>query len=77
MRAFADHGDPDRIEPLDDRAAERVIAAGTHLDRITQELEREGVESFWDSYRKLLGCIAERVNRVGGSTGVASMKAAS
>lgn len=66
LRAFADHGDADRMEPLDDRAAERVVAAGTHLDRITHELEREGVESFWESYRELLRCITERASAVRG-----------
>jgi transaldolase len=61
LRAFADHGDPDRMEPLDREAAERALAATPDLPGITAELEREGVESFSASYDELLECIEERV----------------
>ncbi len=61
LRAFADHGevaptlaaDPARAaQALDDTAA-----AGVDLAAITAELEREGVQSFCDSYHQLLDCI--------------------
>jgi transaldolase len=68
LRAFADHGDPQRTAPLGDESAERVLAAGPDLDRVTRELEREGVEAFCMSYAGLLACIEERACavRVGG-----------
>ena len=65
LRAFADHGDAQRTDPLDGSAAERVLEAGAQLDRITHELEREGVEAFCASYAKLLACIEERARAVG------------
>ena len=61
LRAFADHGRVQRTLDADPAAAERVLAdaasAGIDLQGITQELEREGVASFCDSYRELLDCI--------------------
>ena len=65
LRAFADHGDPDRTQPLSDQAAERVLAAGPQLDRVTHELEQEGVQAFCASYDELLACIEERARAVG------------
>jgi transaldolase len=61
LRAFADHGEPGATAPLDRRAAERVLAAAPGLREITDELEREGVEAFCDSYRELLRDIELRV----------------
>ena len=43
--------------------AERAMSengAGVDLARITDELEREGVQSFCDAYAQLLACIQER-----------------
>jgi transaldolase len=61
MRAFADHGEVERTLDSDPEAAERTLAdaggAGVDLDAATSELEREGVQSFCDSYRQLLDCI--------------------
>jgi SAM-dependent MidA family methyltransferase len=37
------------------------ITAGVDLDAVTARLEREGVRSFRDSYRELLGCIDAKV----------------
>ena len=68
LRAFADHG---RVAPtLQADAAEpvQVLAelarAGIELDAVTAELEREGVQSFCDSYRQLLGSIESKLGAV-------------
>ncbi len=58
LLAFADHGEVrDPIDPTSE-APQRVLAeaaeAGIDLDRITTELEAEGVESFRGSYERLL-----------------------
>jgi transaldolase len=61
LHAFADHGEVRRTMDADlARAAQTLAdaaAAGVDLRSITAELEREGVQSFCDSYRQLLGCI--------------------
>jgi transaldolase len=77
LHAFADHGDLQRTEPLSDQAAERVLAAGPQLDRVTHELEQEGVQAFCASYDELLACIEERARAVGADPGVASAEATS
>lgn len=64
LRAFADHGDFGGVLGADGGAAKSVLnglaEAGIELTRVTDELEREGVESFQRSYRDLLRCISER-----------------
>lgn len=40
--------------------------AGIDLEAITDELEREGLRSFCDSYRQLLACIESRLGKVKG-----------
>ena len=61
LRAFAEHGNVARALDTDLAEVEATLAAaervGLDLDRITGELEREGVESFCDSYDELLRCI--------------------
>jgi transaldolase len=61
LRAFADHGEVARTVDRDADEAEQTLAAaaktGIDLDRVTDELEREGVRSFCDSYHQLLHCI--------------------
>jgi transaldolase len=65
LRAFADHGSVG--EPLgSDVSAARALLAeaaaeGVDLEAITRDLEREGVESFCDAYRQLLGCIEAKL----------------
>jgi transaldolase len=68
LRAFADHG---RVRPpfFDDAAPARAVldraaAPGVDLDRVTAELEREGVARFGDSYAEILACIRSRLARV-------------
>ena len=61
LRAFADHGEVVRTLDADPQASERTLTdadgAGVDLDAVTAKLEREGVQSFCDSYRQLLECV--------------------
>jgi len=72
LRAFADHGEPDRdfADRLDAAAAtlRRADAVGIDLAAIAAELEREGVRSFCDSYRELLDAIEAKVSIAGART---------
>jgi len=66
LRAFADHGGVTRTLDADPRAAQRTLAdaarVGIDLDTVTAELEREGVQSFCDSYHQLLDCIKSKLD---------------
>jgi transaldolase len=68
LRAFADHGEVARTLDADPVAAERTLAdataAGIDLASVTDELEREGVQSFCDSYHQLLDCIESKLGKV-------------
>jgi transaldolase len=68
LRAFADHGKVARTVDGDPHAAERALAdaaaAGIDLDGVTDELEREGVRSFCDSYHQLLDRIQSKLDPV-------------
>jgi transaldolase len=61
LRAFAQHGTIGPVLDADPTAGEQVLAAaaaaGVDLPAITAELEREGVQSFADSYAELVRCI--------------------
>src|SRR5262249_17851279 len=50
LGAFADHGEVNPTLAADPAAAERILAdaatAGIELETVTDELEREGIESF-------------------------------
>ena len=65
MQAFGDHGRLTRTIDDDlapsERVLERATQSGIDLDAITAELEREGVESFCDSYAELIGCIESKL----------------
>jgi transaldolase len=64
LRAFADHGGVEQAVSIAGQAnaiLRRARAAGIDLDAVTAELEREGVRSFRDSYRELLGCIESKL----------------
>jgi transaldolase len=65
LRAFADHGNVEHALGFDLDATEAVLSAaaaeGLDLRRITSELEREGVQSFCDSYEELLSCIESKL----------------
>jgi hypothetical protein len=43
-----------------------VAAAGIDLAAITAELEREGVQSFCDSYSHPLACVESKAGAVSG-----------
>ena len=65
LHAFADHGRPggsfDWSPGVVEGTLRRAEAAGVNLDAITTELEREGVESFCQSYEELLGRIESKL----------------
>jgi transaldolase len=67
LRAFGDHGDPSRrfedSTAWAERTLRRAAAAGIDLATVTDELEREGVRSFCDSYRELLDRIETKLDR--------------
>jgi transaldolase len=64
LDAFDDHGDT-HAGSVDPGAADRILeyarAAGVDLDGITAALETDGVQSFEDSYDKLIGCINHKL----------------
>ena len=68
LRAFADHGEATRTVDAHGSAAGDALAAardaGVDLDRITAELERDGVRSFCDSYHQLLGCLQSKLRQM-------------
>jgi transaldolase len=65
LRAFADHGEVARTLDADPVTAQDALsaaaAAGIDLASITDQLEREGVRSFCDSYHKLMDCIESKI----------------
>jgi transaldolase len=67
LDAFADHGDVGGSLSADASASEHLLdeLAGVDVDlgALTKELERQGVESFRDSYRELLSSIEVRAAR--------------
>ena len=73
LHAFADHGhvtrtlDATRQQPPGRSLA--AAAAGIDLAAVTFELEREGVQSFCDSYHQLLDCIRDKLGTFAGSSG--------
>ena len=73
LRAFADHGEVLRTLDADPQAAERTLTeahgAGVDLDAVTSKLEREGVQSFCDSYHQLLDCIEGKLGALAPASG--------
>jgi len=70
LLAFADHGEVRPTLAADPAGAERTLVeaatAGIDLTKLTEELEREGVQLFCDSYDELLHCIASKVGALAG-----------
>ncbi len=64
LLAFADHGKPGDLMPIDGGDAEKMIAkfgkAGINYDQLAADLQREGTESFVKSWNELLGSIASK-----------------
>ncbi len=68
LTAFLDHG---RVEPtlergLDDarRTLAALEAAGIDMEQVTAKLLAEGVQSFADSFRKLMANVQEKLERL-------------
>ena len=61
LLAFADHGVPGNVMPVDGGNCERVIAAfakaGIDDAKLATDLQREGADSFVTAWKDLLGCI--------------------
>jgi transaldolase len=72
LLAFADHGDAARtLEGHDVSMAAiwpSLVARGISLERVTAQLERDGVRAFEDSYSRLLAAIDARARIVAEST---------
>jgi transaldolase len=70
LRAFADHGHVARTLDANPAGAEQLLAeaaaASVDLGEVTAELEREGVDAFCDSYRRLLSCIESKHGTLAG-----------
>jgi transaldolase len=73
LRAFADHGQVKPTLAPDPAGAERTIAeataAGIDLPSVTEELEREGIKAFCDSYHQLLDCVESKLGALSGRAG--------
>jgi transaldolase len=73
LRAFADHGEVARTLDADPGEATQSLsdaaAAGLDLATVTAELEREGVQSFCDSYHQLLDSIEGKLGALAGVDG--------
>jgi transaldolase len=65
LLAFADHGELGGVLPVDGGDAEKVIAAfakaGVDDEKLAADLQREGAESFVESWTDLLSCIESKV----------------
>lgn len=63
LYAFADHGSVAETLQVSEPAQTlaEVAAAGIDLSAIATELEREGLDSFTDSYHELLTCIESKL----------------
>jgi transaldolase len=68
LDAFADHGDVGASLGTDADTAEQLLqelaSTDVKFDALTNELEREGVESFRESYRQVLSSIEAMVARL-------------
>lgn len=66
LHAFADHGHVGDLMAADGGDAERTLAlftkAGVEHHDLAEQLEREGAESFVESWRSLLSSIAAKHN---------------
>lgn len=66
LLAFADHGRVKGVLPTDGGDAEEVIAAfvraGVDDARLADQLLREGAQSFDESWKELMDCIATKSN---------------
>ena len=72
LEAFAGHGDVGRSLGSDIAPAKHLLNELSDADidfgAITDQLEKQGIEAFDSSYRKLLDCIASRVEQLRGGS---------
>lgn len=70
VEAFADHGEARRTVDAELDRARRELEAlrelGIDLDRVTHQLQVEGVEKFAKSFRELIRCVGDKMGRVAG-----------
>jgi transaldolase len=70
LRAFADHGEVTPTLAAAPARAERTLADAAanaiDLPTVTEELEREGIEAFCDSYHQLLDCVQSKLGALAG-----------
>lgn len=64
LLAFADHGQPAGVMPVDggdcDAVVARIIGAGVDVDALANQLQQDGVASFAKSWRRLLLRIGDK-----------------
>lgn len=79
LRAFADHGHVTQTMPADggdaDDVLRRFALAGVDVAALAGQLQREGAQSFGDSWNKLMACLASKsgaLTQAGRSTGMPS-----
>jgi len=64
LLAFAEHGKVNNVLPADEGYAEAVLAEftreGINDEALAADLQREGTESFANSWRDLMACIASK-----------------
>jgi len=64
LQALADHGDLGAMLPRDGGDAEPELAeftkAGIDIDALAEQLQREGAESFVQSWDELLACLIDK-----------------
>ena len=67
LDAYRDHGEPEaRLEQDTDeayRVLQQLPALGINIDKVTQQLEDEGVEKFNQPFDELMETLAKRVQR--------------
>jgi transaldolase len=72
LLAFADHGQVNEVLPVDGGDAEETLAgfvkAGVDHAALAAQLQKEGAQSFVDSWKDLLASIASKSNAPGKTT---------
>ncbi|MEO6075832.1 MAG: transaldolase [Dokdonella sp.] len=66
LRAFADHGKVDSVLESDDTAnvLQPFTDAGIDVDALAARLQREGADSFVESWKKLMQSISEKAKQL-------------
>ncbi len=68
LKAFLDHGQPRRALPADRRETEQFLDTlaqrGIDLLEVSEQLQKEGVAAFKDSFNKMLSSIDEKTKKL-------------